>query len=228
MKYAILVLAAVVLSFSAQAQTNKQVAGSKSFEVQFAPLSGSPISLDGGIRFRTFSTESTAFRGTVFLGGNSSTDLSLEPDFEGDNVEVASKTSTFSVQLRPGMEWHLVGTDKLSPYYGAEAIIGFSSDKSVDEFYVVNDTFDGGSIEEMEMTQGTTSFGVNAVGGMDYYFAQNIFFGAEIGAGILYNSTGEATSTSTVEGAEDVVTPGGSSLTGGPNFNGRIRLGIIF
>jgi len=221
MKNVILFIAVIAMACTANAQTNKQVAGSKSMEVQFSPLNGSPISLDGGIRFRSFSTETTAFRGTVFLGGSSSSDKSFGTNSAGDEIDLVDKMSSFSIQLRPGLEWHLVGTDKLSPYYGGEVLIGFNSEKSVNEFY------GGESIEEETTKSGSTQFGANAVGGMDYYFAQNIFFGAEIGAGILYESRG-ATKTEYTTEQDDLEVPGGSSLSGGPNVNARIRLGIIF
>ncbi len=65
---------ASIFAFTAEAQTNKQVAGSKSFEVMLAPLGGQPISLANGIKFRSFSSETSAFRLSVFVGFNSSKD----------------------------------------------------------------------------------------------------------------------------------------------------------
>jgi outer membrane protein W len=219
MKKSILFIAvAMLIAFSAEAQTNKQVAGSKSMEVQFAPLGGNPISISG-IKFRSFTTETSAFRANVFLGYNST---STPTAASTDTLELNDRTSNFNLVLRPGLEWHLVGTDKLSPYYGAELLIGLSSNGTK------NDVYDGDDVQEITTSQMDLSFGANAVAGVDYYFAQNIFLGAEFGFGFQLTSEGDKTTSSTFEGADDVVEVNGGSFNVGPTALGQIRLGIIF
>jgi hypothetical protein len=201
------------------AQQNKQVAGSKNLEVLFAPLGGSPISL-GGIKYRSFSSETSAFRVSVFVGFDSSTDVSLGGGSDGLG-ELNSTSSTFDFSVRPGLEKHFTGTDKLSPYIGGEVLVGFSSSTEKDEMYAT-EAF------ENKTKNGSLTFGLNALAGVDYYFAQNIYLGAEFGFGFSFESMMDQKETSTAEGAEDIITPKGSGINLGPTAVGQIRLGWLF
>jgi hypothetical protein len=201
------------------AQQNKQVAGSKNLEVLFAPLGGSPISL-GGIKFRSFSSETSAFRVSVFVGFDSSTDVSLGGGSDGLG-ELNSTSSTFDFSVRPGLEKHFTGTDKLSPYIGGEVLVGFSSSTEKDEM-PATEAF------ENKTKNGSLTFGLNALAGVDYYFAQNIYLGAEFGFGFSFESMMDQKETSTAEGAEDIITPKGSGINLGPTAVGQIRLGWLF
>ena len=201
------------------AQQNKQVAGSKNLEVLFAPLGGSPISL-GGIKFRSFSSETSAFRVSVFVGFDSSTDVSLGGGSDGLG-ELNSTSSTFDFSVRPGLEKHFTGTDKLSPYIGGEVLVGFSSSTEKDEMYAT-EAF------ENKTKNGSLTFGLNALAGVDYYFAQNIYLGAEFGFGFSFESMNDTKFESTQNDVDDVTSPNGSGINLGPTAVGQIRLGWLF
>jgi len=201
------------------AQQNKQVAGSKNLEVLFAPLGGSPISL-GGIKYRSFSSETSAFRVSVFVGFDSSTDVSLGGGSDGLG-ELNSTSSTFDFSVRPGLEKHFTGTDKLSPYIGGEVLVGFSSSTEKDEMYAT-EAF------ENKTKNGSLTFGLNALAGVDYYFAQNIYLGAEFGFGFTFESMNDTKFESTQNDVDDVTSPNGSGINLGPTAVGQIRLGWLF
>ena len=225
-KVLIIAAAALFIGSAANAQdVMKQTGGEQNLEVLFAPLGGSPIGING-IKYRSFTSATTAWRATVFLGFNSTTDKTLGggSDFED---ELKTVNSNFDISVRPGIEKHFLGTDRLSPYYGAEAIVGFgtASTKEDQTYGVDND------VETVKTTsQGMLTLGVNGIAGVDFYFADNIYMGAELGFGIAYELEFEE-KVESLDGDGDIQSgevPGGSSFNVGPNVVGAIRLGFLF
>ena len=133
-KFLVIAMCASMFAVTAEAQTTfKQSGGNKNLEVNFAPLGGSPISI-GGIKFRKFdSTGNKAFRLNVFIGSSSSKEITQQEDAANNVAELTTKSSTMSISLRPGIEKHMAGTDRLSPYVGAELDITLASSKEVEE-----------------------------------------------------------------------------------------------
>lgn len=193
----------------------KQTGGEKNIEALFAPFGGSPIGING-IKYRTFTDATTALRAEVFLGfGSTSTETSME------GVAGTSSTSSFDIELNPGIEFHLPGTDRLSPYYGGVLQIGFNREAQ---------NFEADDVDaETSTTDGAFRLGLFGVGGFDYYFAHNIYLGAEIGFGLGFTSNFD-TVTETTANNETTTTeaPNGSSFDLGPAAVGRLRLGILF
>jgi opacity protein-like surface antigen len=222
----VLIIAAVALFAGSVAQAQdiyKQTGGEQNIEVLFAPLGGSPIGING-IKYRKFTSATTAWRVEAFVGFTSSTDIVLDMESNGDEVELKDRSSSFDIVLSPGMEWHLPGTDRLSPYYGGVLNIGFSRQTEKSEFLFGADE----DIEEGTTRDGSIGLGLAAIGGFDYYFADNIYLGAEIGVGFGFTSFSDTVSESTIPDTDTVETPNGSSIEFGPVFQGRIRLGILF
>jgi len=216
-KSLLLAAAALLLGTAVNAQdVYKQTGGERNLEFLFAPLGGSPIGING-IKYRSFTSATSAWRVAAFAGFNSSTDNSLVGETELKDV-----SSEFTISVRPGIERHFAGTDRLSPYYGAEALVDFTSSNDKSEFLV------GDDVEEGTTTNGSIGFGLNAIAGVDFYFADNIYLGAELGLGFGFTSEFDTKSESTVEGTDTVETPNGSSLNIGPNVVGAIRLGFLF
>lgn len=216
-----LVAAVLLIGTAANAQdVYKQQGGEKNIEFLFAPLGGSPIGIEG-IKYRQFNDATTAFRATVFLGFNSETDVRLGG--EGDNEQELNTTmSEFNISIAPGIEKHFAGTDRLSPYIGGEALIAFMRTTNKDEQLF------GEDVEEVTTRDGELTFGVNGICGVDYYFADNIYVGGELGFGIQFTTIFDTVTESTVEGAEDVEVPNGNSFGIGPNVVGQIRAGFLF
>lgn len=219
--YFLLVAAALLLGTAANAQdVFKQQGSERNIELLFAPLGGNPFTING-IKYRQFTSATTAWRATVFAGFSSSTDKTIAG--EGDNEEELKMVdSEFNISIAPGIEKHFAGTDRLSPYIGGEAVVAFQRMTMKEEFLV------GDDIEEGTTKDGNLTFGVNGFFGFDFYFADNIYLGGELGFGVQFTSEFDTVMESTVEGAEDMETPNGSSFSIGPNVVGQIRAGVLF
>ncbi len=220
------IAAAVFTTENVNAQDMKPDAGAKNIEVNFTPLGGSPISINN-LRLRYFKSSDMAFRVGLNVSSSSTTDVNLGGGTDGTG-ELEDKSSEFGFGINLGFEKHWEGTDRLSPYWGAE--VGFSS-LSTTETAQVNDGT--GATVEGETTGGSTTFGLNLLLGADFYFSPKIYLGTEVGFGFASTSEGD-TETSNggaanpTDGAAGTTAPGGSSFNLGPNFNSAIRLGFIF
>jgi hypothetical protein len=225
-------LAALAMTFTANAQDEssesmKFAAGDRNLEVQLAPLGGNPISING-IRYRSFMSASTAWRVNAFLGFSSSSTITQQEDADNDLLELKDSETSFTLNLRPGYEMHFGGTKRLSPYVGGELDLGYMTSASRTETQVDESTINysrttnaGGS--------GAITLGLNGVAGFDYYFAQNLYLGAEFGFGFSYQSLLAQNTSSDADGFEapDPIKQGGS-FNLGPNVNGQFRLGFLF
>lgn len=261
------VILTVAIAFTAisGAFAQKQEGGEKNLEVNFAPLGGSPIGMDG-IRLRLFNADGTgAIRVRLGLGGTNDVTV-REQSYVAANAnktvvpELYDTKKSFNFSIRPGYEIHFDGTDRLSPYVGAELLFATGSETLIKEFQDgVNATDDADpakwSTWEAERKRGTTTFGLNAVAGFDFYFVDNLYLGAEIGFGFqtkkhkdqeitlsndhyLYSAEAQADGDFDYAGIEDgkvvIKTPVGDG-TGkfknggwGPNYQATIRLGWLF
>lgn len=219
----ILIIAAAALFAGSVANAQdvaKQTGGEQNFEVLFKPLGGSPIGING-IKYRQFTSATSAIRASVFLGYGSTTDIMTMGDKDYKTVN-----SNFDISIQPGIEQHFMGTDRLSPYVGAEAVIGFNSTTKKED----QNKPGGDKIVALKDTKGNFNVGVNAFAGMDFYFADNIYLGAEFGFGILF-SKGLTQKSEYFDANGDVAVneaKGGSSFNIGPNAVGAIRLGFLF
>lgn len=185
---------ALVASSVVGANAQKFQGGEKNLEVNFSPLSENPIGIEG-IRFRMFNSESSAIRVGFNISGDKQTDVWAQPGEEvapnGSLVttpELYATNKSFGFSISPGYEKHFAGTDRLSPYVGAELMFAMNSTTQTEEHHSGNSesTFDdpaNWSTWTTERKDGTTSFGLNALAGADYYFADNFYLGLEIKLG---------------------------------------------
>ena len=163
----------------------------------FAQKAGSdnPFSLEGAmnvskegvswaapnLRMRYFIQDNLALRLTLGRDAVSSTSTETITvyDSTGNATTTTSEVTTKNSIMNLGLaaEYHLAGTDRMSPYFTA----GFN---------VGNDT-------KTEIS----SFGLNLGAGIDYYVAENIYLGLELG--FNYNSA-DGTKTSGFAGGSAV------------------------
>lgn len=259
---------AIALTAVTGAFAQKQEGGEKNLEVNFAPLGGSPIGMDG-IRLRLFNADGTgAIRVRIGLGGTNDVTVNTQSRVAANPnktviPELYDTEKSFNFSIRPGYEIHFEGTDRLSPYVGAELLFASGSETLIREFHgasnstetVESTSADKWSTWEAERKRGTTTFGLNAVAGFDYYFVDNLYLGAEIGFGFqtkkhkdqeitlsndhyLYSAEAQGDDDFDYAGVEDgkvvIKTPVGDG-TGkfknggwGPNYQATIRLGWLF
>lgn len=240
MKKKVLLVAAIFtaafFTTEVQAQDYKPVAGEKTVEVNFTPFGGSPISISG-LKFRSFTSETSAFRLGINLAYSSTSEdpQLIDTDLDGENdEELVDKNSSFGIRLEPGIEKHFAGTERLSPYIGGVATIGFSKTTITDENYGdadLTDTSVEGEVYEDKTKDGSLDLGVRLVLGADWYFTEKMYLGVEVGYGVLYSSKNDTKYEYGVtidpdNRPEDA--PRGSDLKIGPTFNSALRLGYAF
>ena len=185
---------ALVATTVVGAQAQKFQGGEKNLEVEFNPFGGSPIGMNG-IRFRMFNSETSAIRIGFNIGGtNDSQVYAQQSKTEGSDgavvilPELNQTQQTFNFAIRPGYEMHFAGTDRLSPYVGAELMYMMSSSTMTREFHNSNNADDQTKPEnwqtwDMTVKNGSSTFGLNALAGVDFYFVDNFYLGAEINLG---------------------------------------------
>lgn len=192
-----------MLCIGAMAFGQKQQADSKTLEVNFIPFGEIPVAING-IKFRKFSDNYNAMRLEVSLGMTSDKTISMEEGANGLDDDEANPLTTsrmggFNISVRPGIERHLDGTNRLSPYVGAALNIDYSSNKTTNEFWSpdsraalidnnADNDFEDFTVWEQETKNGSLGFGLSALAGMDFYFADNIYLGVEFGFGFGFTS----------------------------------------
>ncbi len=198
----IFVLALMLLSFSiANAQDSsgvkkstaavyKQVAGDKSFEVNFDPgrifgsNHGGQFGLfNGGIKYRAFVTDNKALRIGVNITYRNTTDITQQSNPAYNLLELKRKYTNFSIQLTPGFERHFAATKRLSPYVGAQVLVGYSTSNDKFERQYDNKIYN----ETYKNNPGSIRVGAGVFAGIDYYFIKKIYLGIELGYGIEYD-----------------------------------------
>ena len=183
---------AVAFMVMTNTQAQKQVGGDKNFEFTFAPWGDSPIGITG-IRLRSFNGDGTgAIRLGLWLGGSTTQMVNTQPngiqdpDQESESPELLDISKSFDFSIRPGYEKHFDGTDRLSPYIGAELIFGMGSETWIREYFSPNDQDQLDDFVQWDVTekQGTTTIGFDLIAGFDYYWNDNIYCGAEMYFGL--------------------------------------------
>jgi len=194
MKKILVLLACTAFCFT-NADAQKQIGGDITLEVEFTPMGNAPMSTTG-IRGRLFVSETMAIRANINYGSSTNRDVIDQPNTLPSDIALddqlnpelheITKSSLFS--LSPGVEIHMDGTDNLSPYIGG--VIMFATGKSSDEteMWGPNDIDNVVDYEKFvqwseTFTRTQSTFGVGAVLGFDYYFADNIYLGGEINVG---------------------------------------------
>ncbi|MCW3102229.1 MAG: hypothetical protein JWO09_669 [Bacteroidetes bacterium] len=235
----------LILSFTAAiaqepANDLKPVKGANNLELNFVPLNGKPIQLTY-IRYRRFLTDMTAFRlGIGISYASSKADSVFNSNVTpGKTVSSDYKMSKMGWNIKPGYEKHFAGTNRLSPYIGAELDLAGQTSKEVtpyatnatDEFFI--------RTEKNKSNGGFFRVGVNALAGFDCYITKHLYLGTELGFGfqmVKYSdykmSTVYPSGFTPAPGVPDPGNPEdtnqGSEINVGPNFNSAIRLGFIF
>ncbi len=222
-------LIAVFAGVATFAFAQKPTSGSITTEIGLTSVIGTPVNsanpaglAQGVLRGRYFMNEGMAVRASFGLGMGSTTTVLTGGAADQETV---AKTSGFGLGL--GLEKHLAGTTKLSPYIGAELGLGIAGGSvEVSNLGGVNgdkSTTSGG---------GTTNLRLNALIGADYYIVERVYIGAELGIGLFGSSTTADTETETVTGGATVkvTTPGnkGSNFGITPNALGLVRIGLLF
>jgi outer membrane protein W len=207
------------------------------------PVDANPFSLEGGLSFNagnTFSAPSLRLRyfaadniaGRLGVQYNSTSETinhygigaDFLPSADSLGTEVNKSSMTW---LSIGGSYHFSQLDRLSPYVALDVMIGMGSNNATWT------DFDGVGYDKGESASGNSKMsglGLNLAAGFDYYFAENVFIGAELG--FMYMSTtdkgGEFTYTSGSTTTTTTLHSAGKNSSFGNAAQGTIRLGWRF
>jgi opacity protein-like surface antigen len=139
---------------------------------------------------------------------------------------VTDKSSSWAMQL--GAEYHLKGSDKMSPYFMAGINFGGMSEKTIGADVDTSDDYLKG--DGYTDKSSSSMFGIGLGAGMDYYIADNLYLGLELGwnwtkmtdRGSSFEVTGANPSETTFPSA------GNSSGMGIGAMNTAFRIGWRF
>lgn len=145
----------------------------------------------GVLKGRYFFQDNLALRLSLGLSAPSVKSTTEQPNY--NSVE---KYRTSTIYFGVGVEKHFAGTDRLSPYVGAELHLGSNSSS-----YDLNSTATAGTTvtqihHQIKHAPGFT-FGGGLFMGADYYIAPKVFLGLEAGLNIDANSLGKKTDIKT-------------------------------
>ena len=238
-KIIILSLCIFTLTFAKSQETDaefKQSSGDNNLELQFNPgaifaaNTGNIFSNGLGIRFRKFNTETFAYRLTASLNMTSLSTITQDEDNDLNLDELKTKNSNLGVFIQPGFENHFAGTKRLSPYWGAEAVIGYQSSTTKAESQAAPDA----DVETLTTKNGTVAdgftVGIAAIAGADFYISKKLYLGAELNYGLYYFSAFTTKISDTTPNTDDIETKIGntSGFTFGPGVMGIFRIGFLF
>lgn len=212
------------------------------------PVDANPFSLEGGlnltggntfsapaITFRYFAAENIAAR--VGLMYSSSKTLDNYYGFVVDPVTFIASQSADSLgtrEAKSSMTWFSIGgsyhfsqLEKLSPYAALDIMFGSGSSNENWKDY------DGSGFSKGTSATINTSesgFGFKLSAGFDYYFAENVFIGAELGFMSMSSKDkgGEASSTFGATTVTTKILPQGNSSNFYNSATSAIRLGWRF
>jgi hypothetical protein len=233
-----LILAIACLAITGVASAQKPAAGDVSAEVELSFQTGtSPISVSTPyLKGRYFLQDDLALRIKLNVGSSSTSQDFTNSDTSSAVTTGTWETSSSSFTIGAGIEKHFAGTERLSPYIGAEIMFtSGSSDETGSNAgpdFSGNPGFDEGRVYSRDNGSSST-FGVGIFGGADYYFINNVYLGVEVGWAFSSTSNGDVkvSDVTTVGGNTTTIqftSPGGSSSSLGVNTNSGIRLGFIF
>ncbi|RFC55169.1 hypothetical protein [Brumimicrobium aurantiacum] len=138
------------------------------------------------LRGRYFLDNNIAVRLQVGLGDGMGSAMSTTERYyenaDGSGGEGTLEFNRMAVNLQLGGEYHFVGTQKLDPYAYLGVNFGFGNQKIVATELDPTDTYNADYSYE---SSGSYSNIGGVLGlGMDFYFVENVYIGAELGLGV--------------------------------------------
>lgn len=225
-----LLLVAAFAAFGLTASAQKPTEGNNSsLEVglNFGENGGETFTAPA-LKYRYFIAPNMAVRFGLSLDGSKTVNKFYEnTDYTGGTGEQTLTDGSWAVA--PGFEYHFAGTDKLSPYAGVTLMFGGM--KSTEEWANFNGSAYSSTVTAGDFESKSSMMGWGIVAGMDYYFAENIFVGAEFGyMGSSWTDKGGSSSVTTSGTTVSTTTPEGLTKNSGRGFGAQagIRVGWRF
>jgi len=130
----------------------------------------------------------------------------------------------------PGLEKHFQVSDKISPYVGFQALLGYTT-TSYSEEYQDNDKVYVATLTNSNNGAGVGSLdiGVGLLSGVDYYFVKHFYVGVELGIGASYSKKLTTKFTDSQDSDNNSEFKNGYQILLAPGLTtGNIRLGWTF
>lgn len=188
------------------------------------------------IRFRYFVNDNIAGRLQLGLGDGmgtpSSESYSFAENADGTGALGTDNITRSSWTLQLGAEYHLPGTDRLSPYFMLGINVGGGS--FTREWANFNGTDYSENYISRKIEAGVFRFGVGVGAGMDFYIFENVYLGLELGLGWMSETIKDGTDVRVqYNGTENVTTTemslsSKSTVIGTNAMNAAFRLGWRF
>ncbi len=173
------------------------------------------------LRMRYFVNDNIAARVTLGMSSSSETMNVYEAGGSGTGtIDMGS----MSWSLGLGAEYHLSGTDRLSPYFSAGLAFG---GMSMTEDWSNSDGVDYMADMTASVESSGSTFGLGLGAGVDYYIFDNIYIGMEMGLSWDSYTDGGGSASVTAGGTTTDITTESSGSTsalslGGGNMGFRI------
>ncbi len=185
------------------------------------------------IRFRYFVNDNIAARLQLGLGDGlyqatpRTEEYNYSENADGTGAVGTEKISRMMWMVQIGGEYHLEGTDRLSPYFMLGINLGGGS--RTDEWT----NYDGNGYTQdfsAKVENGYSMFGVAVGAGMDFYVFENVYFGLELGLGFMSRTYKDGVASVTVGNTTTTSTNLGWKETymGTSAMNAAFRLGWRF
>lgn len=177
--FRISIAVAAVMAFTAsiaEGQTLKVgAAGDKAVLFNFTGLSTLNLgAYNGGVGGKYFISDDIAVRGMLLFG--------VDNETTKGTVDFTNATDNkLSFGIGGGLEYHLPLASRVSPYLGGEVFFMNSAETFTPSVLA------GGTANSIKTT--TTSFGLGAIAGVEYFFNDNVSLAAEYQFGVESDNT---------------------------------------
>jgi len=184
------------------------------------------------IRARYFVNDNIA--GRVQLGLGNGVDPRSEKYRFAENGDGTGEVGTFEItrmswRAEIGAEYHLTGTDRMSPYFAAGLMFGGGSGKAT---WTNANAAGTGYQADFSRTReaGFSSFGFGLGAGTDFYIFENVYLGLELGFSMMNMNENDVVVTTSTGGVTTTTKQLGASMSemGTSSWNTAFRLGWRF
>lgn len=179
MRRSLILLSAMTLfaASAAQSQIKAPTEGSKALLFNFSGLSNLGLGMyQGGIGGKYFLSDAMAVRALLMFGINNQT-------VNGNTGFTDQTTDALNFGIGGALEYHLPISSNVSPYVGGG--VTFTTGTVTSTPSVPSGT------AATQFKNTNTSFGIAAIGGIEYFFNQNISLGAEYQFGLTTTSNSQ-------------------------------------
>jgi hypothetical protein len=211
-----------VLQNSTPKSSVKPEKGSLSLEVGFSPLDveGKNVQLQNEqLRLIYSVSDKVGIRLGIGFDTHTESDDNGQPSDEWTKTT----TKTSQVSFAPGIVYNFAGTERLTPYLGVEAVIATRSATTIAE---------AKDFKQEIRNEGDlfNTFGLGVFSGFNYYFANRLYIGAEVGLALENKSLKNTIIETTTGGRTETVEPKntGTRTTIGTVVTPSLRLGWAF